>query len=173
MRIEPESAFSRPMTSLSNTLLPVPLRPSTARVCPRPTLKLTPLKTARDSKDLCTSSTATASAGACCWGLAALILTSSAMGMGDSQIEEQGLLKEDEDQFHEHHVCQDDEKGGQNHGVGGRAAYSLSASRGAHSLETGDDTGNEAENSGLESGGEEVVEGCAVKAGVDEQTKRE
>ena len=35
MRTEPESGFSRPTTILNKTLLPVPLRPSTAKVSPR------------------------------------------------------------------------------------------------------------------------------------------
>jgi hypothetical protein len=45
MRTDPVSGFSRPMMILSKTLLPVPLRPSTARVSPRFTARLTPFKT--------------------------------------------------------------------------------------------------------------------------------
>ena len=59
MQIDPESGVSRPMISLSNTLFPVPLRPSTARVSPRFTRKLIPFKTLWPAKDLYTFSTAT------------------------------------------------------------------------------------------------------------------
>ena len=47
------------MIILSRTLFPVPLRPSTARVSPRLTVRLTPFKTLWDPKDLYTFSTAT------------------------------------------------------------------------------------------------------------------
>src|SRR5277367_3339854 len=43
--IEPASGFCRPMMSLSSTLLPVPLRPSTATVSPLATLRSIPSST--------------------------------------------------------------------------------------------------------------------------------
>ena len=60
MRTDPESGFSKPMMSLSNTLLPVPLRPNTARVSPRVTVRLIPFNTVWLPKVLCKPSTATA-----------------------------------------------------------------------------------------------------------------
>ena len=45
MRTAPESGVCKPMIILSKTLLPVPLRPRTARVSPRLTVRLTPFKT--------------------------------------------------------------------------------------------------------------------------------
>ena len=50
------------MISLSKTLFPVPLRPNTARVSLRFTVRLTPSKTFCRPNDLCTSWTATAGA---------------------------------------------------------------------------------------------------------------
>jgi hypothetical protein len=45
------------MTILNKTLFPVPLRPSTAKVSPRPTLKLIPFRTFWLPKDLNSFST--------------------------------------------------------------------------------------------------------------------
>ena len=50
---EPASGFSSPMMIFNNTLLPVPLRPSTARVSPRATVRSIPFKTTWAPKDLC------------------------------------------------------------------------------------------------------------------------
>src|ERR1700761_2059248 len=56
MMTEPESAFCRPVIARNSTLLPVPLRPSTASVSPALTLKLTPSRTRCEPKDLETDS---------------------------------------------------------------------------------------------------------------------
>ena len=52
------------MISLSSTLLPVPLRPSTARVLPLPTVRSIPFKTFWAPKDLCKPRSTIAGLGA-------------------------------------------------------------------------------------------------------------
>lgn len=59
-RMDPESGFCRPMMSLSCTLLPVPLRPSIAKVSPLFTVRLIPSKTIWMPKDLCKPRSTTA-----------------------------------------------------------------------------------------------------------------
>src|SRR5438270_12656175 len=57
MRIDPESAFCKRMISLSSTLLPLPLFPSTETVSPRWTFRLMPFSTFCSPKDFCSRST--------------------------------------------------------------------------------------------------------------------
>src|ERR671937_1926164 len=53
----PRSGRSRPMRSLNSTVLPLPLRPITARISPRCTRRLSPLRTCCLPNDRYTSTT--------------------------------------------------------------------------------------------------------------------
>src|SRR5208337_1966409 len=52
MLTEPASGFCSPMMIFNKTLLPVPLRPSTASVSPRATVRSIPFRTTWAPKDL-------------------------------------------------------------------------------------------------------------------------
>ncbi len=64
------------MMILNNTLFPVPLRPSTARVCPRLTDKLIPFRTLWAPKLLCRSSIETTGTLLFGWTLSCVIALS-------------------------------------------------------------------------------------------------
>jgi len=62
----------------------------------------------------------------------------------------QWLIKEDENELHQHNVGKDKEKRGQHDGVGGRAAHARGASARAHALKTCDQPDDQALDRGLE-----------------------
>src|SRR5271168_5493208 len=102
MQTDPKSGFSRPMISLSNTLLPVPLRPNTASVSPRFTVRLIPFKTLWLPKDLCKSSTARTDALPSSSAFPCLIAICSIVSIY--------LWEKYEDEFHQDNVGKDHEQ---------------------------------------------------------------
>src|ERR1017187_5868782 len=115
MQTDPEPAFSGPMTSRSNTLLPVPLRPSTARVSPRFTVKLIPFKTVRPSNALRTSLTSITGTLVRSSGSCRLIGISEAVLKSFSSLLTPGSLEDHQDQLHQQDVSQNHEERGKNH----------------------------------------------------------
>src|ERR1039457_1752388 len=124
------------MISLSKTLFPVPLRPSTARVSPRLTLKLIPSRTLCDPKDLCTFSTATAGALSSASGSSCRIAMFSTVAIFSHKPFNRELWEDNENELDQHHVCQDEKERGQHNRVSCRASHTFCTAVRAHSLET-------------------------------------
>jgi hypothetical protein len=149
------------MMSLSNTLLPVPLRPSTARVSPRLTVRLIPFKNLLSSEGLVHVLDGDNRRAAVFLGFS---IASSRFDrlcpylFAQCESLNQWSWEKYENEFHQHDIGQDHEQRGQHHRTGGRTAHALGASPCPHSLKTRDQPNDQAEHSGLKRGRQEIVE---------------
>src|SRR5579872_5131813 len=137
MRIEPASGFSRPMTNRSDTLFPVPLRPSTASVSPRPTLKLIPFRTVWLPNVFRTFSRATTDAAWTTDTSSCFIALSWAVAILVSRGVRNRLRKDNENELHQHNIGQNQEERGEHDRISRRATYAGSPPGCSHSLEAG------------------------------------
>src|ERR1700722_16314344 len=96
------------MSSFNNTLLPVPLRPSTLMVSPSSTVRSIPSSTVCSPNDLCR-------------------FFSPICAMKSSR-------KENNNQPDQHYVRQDDEQRRKQHGAGSGSSHAFGAAAGAHAL---------------------------------------
>src|ERR1017187_8147420 len=168
MRTDPESDFSRPMMSLSNTLLPVPLRPNNERGSPRFTLRLIPFKTFWLPEDLCKTSTPTAGAlPTSCASPRSVAILSIVFILVSRFFHRWSWEKQDND-LYQHHIGEDHEQRRQDHRTRGRATHAHGTPLCPHSLETRNQPNDQSKHSGLKRRWQEIVKIGAAKTGIDE-----
>src|ERR1700722_17230088 len=126
MQIEPLSIHSSPMSSFNRTLFPVPLRPSTASVSPRASVRLSPSNTCCAPNDLWTSRiTRTCSPETWPAGWLSQFVSAIVCFMGRKK-----------DQLHQDNVSQNHKQRSQHDGIRCRTPNALGATLRAHSLKT-------------------------------------
>src|SRR5271157_1419557 len=98
------------MMIFNKTLLPVPLRPSTASVSPRATVRLIPFKTTWAPKDWCRSRRTTGGWPFVFSMVSITMLFRAPFSAPGRVIQLRSLGKKHDDQLHQDNVGQDDEQ---------------------------------------------------------------